>query len=190
MLQCTPAVDPEPHGRDELSSDANRAPEPHHQTTDRAAPDHTLSVIGSWARRIEELAQQLSTVEFRILIHLWSRQQSQPNGFRISNRELATNCKIAVSGIHTAIPNLIRLGKITFRAGGTREPSFYRVCAFDSIEISDLKFESPPPRQRLENQVTADLFSSRSELEFRVTPPPNPNNLPAPTPRSILTQLR
>lgn len=142
-----------------MSADTSAQPQPDQPAAGEATSYSLWEVVSS---RVDELAQQLSTVEFRIVIRIWKLQQSSPGGVRIDNRELATACNIARSGIPGALKRLRELSLITFRPGNTRQATIYRACAFDTLQISGPKIGPLTASQWPENRATVDLFSGHS----------------------------
>lgn len=121
-----------------------------------------LFVIGSCAKTLADRAKSLPGIELKLLIQLWNTQQTNPNGFRIDGRKLAQACQIARSGMYAALQHLVELCLITRRAGNTRDATYYRVCMFDSIQISGPIFGPLASPRWSENRTTVDLFSDHS----------------------------
>lgn len=101
-----------------------------------------------------------------MLIELTRRQLRNPDGVKVSSRDLASACNVSRSNVQPAIDALTAGNKITARAGTTKEAATYRVTIFDTIPISRpgvaLKQGHHPPAQGWkQNRATLDLFQGQ-----------------------------
>lgn len=118
------------------SAHTSAQPQPDQPAAADPTPGDQLSVTGSWPRLLNRIAKTLGEAELRLFLALWDLQQDNPRGLRINTRDLAKASGISKSNLLPAVKQLGRLCYLTHRAGDATTKGFYRICAFDTIQIS------------------------------------------------------